>query len=235
MLGHRSTGSQGNSFELKVDEAPSNLRCTDVTEFAVSAGSTIMGETEVALSEDETFCKQGPATDLVQFCRRERLSVFSLSLLRIYRFPYPVVSFCGDCDSLECVGFNNGISCGSVSYVTWDAVMGQNCYILAQGSPSLQISGNFALTVGFENDLCTTAIGPLPTDDSVTLGSTAGATSGSQDLGCFSDGVTIAGPGVWYFVEVVGSLLKATTCVPETDLNFDTKTSVYQGESCDQL
>jgi hypothetical protein len=30
----------------------------------MSAGTTIMGVTEVALSEDETFCKQGPATDL---------------------------------------------------------------------------------------------------------------------------------------------------------------------------
>jgi hypothetical protein len=48
--------------------------------------------------------------------------------------------------------------------------MGQNYYILAPGSPSLQISGNFAVTVGFENDLCATAIGPLPTDDSGTLG-----------------------------------------------------------------
>jgi hypothetical protein len=50
-----------------------------------------------------------------------------------------------------------------VIYVTWDAEMGQIYYILAQGSPpSLQISGNFALTVDSENDLCAAALGPLP-------------------------------------------------------------------------
>jgi hypothetical protein len=240
ILVYGSTGSQGHSFELKIDEAPSNLRCTDTTaEFTVSTGMTIMGVTEVALSEDETFCKQGPAADLGSWYSfvGESDSRFTISACSEFTdFQIQLSVFVGDdCNNLECIGFNNGISCGSGSPITWDAVRGQNYYILAQGSPSTQISGNFALTVGSENDLCATAIGPLPTDDSVTMGSTAGATSDSQYLGCFSDGGTISAPGVWYFVEGAGSLLKATTCVPETDLNFDTKISVYQGESCDQL
>jgi hypothetical protein len=115
----------------------------------MSAGTTIMGVTEVALSEDETFCKQGPATDLGSWYSfvGESDSRFSASACSEFTdFQIQLSVFRGDCNNLECIGFNDGIGCASGSYaVTWDAVMGQNYYILAQGPPSLQISGNFAL------------------------------------------------------------------------------------------
>ncbi|CAB9496621.1 CHU large protein [Seminavis robusta] len=90
------------------------------------------------------------------------------------------------------------------------------------------------------NDLCTTAEGPLTVtpqslDGSLEnriLGTTTGATAQSELRRC---GGTISSPSVWYTVVGNGAKLAASTCWPGTDL--DTQISVFRAGntslSCD--
>jgi hypothetical protein len=83
------------------------------------------------------------------------------------------------------------------------------------------------------NDLCDDAI-PVSVD-SLTLGTTAGATIDSDFPTC---GTAITSPGVWYEVTGNGAELTATTCpdlYPGAFGDYDTKISVYCADCADPL
>lgn len=149
-------------------------------------------------------------------------------------FATEIAIFKGDCGSLVCITGADQF-CGNKASVYWDTVAGETYSILVHGSDYglVQNIGDFGLTVDEfvpeENDACESAI-PLDPSGDRMLGSTFFAT---DDGASRCVGIQSYGPGVWYSVQTtVGTVLRASTCDPETD--FDTQISIFRG-SCGSL
>ena len=154
------------------------------------------------------------------------------------KFDTKISVYEGGCGSLQCVMGNNQW-CGYQSSVNWESQLGATYHILVHGStggtsPSV---GDFGVAV-FEfqpsvNDFCTDAI--LVEPGSEVSGSTSTASADSDFASCDHTGVgsTNMAPGVWYKVVGANSGMRASTCGSET--TFDTRITIYKGESCEDL
>lgn len=170
--------------------------------------------------------------------------------------------FRGSCDTLTCIGWNSAAFDSSPNSshcimsgnffsgtVNWRTQAGEVYYILVQGidsSPN-QLEGDFSLSIASvdvpANDLCVRAETMNLSDKFQATGTTIMT---SQDQSIREVNIeknnnacrTISSGGdLWYRVPGSGSLLKASTCHPET--NFDSQISVYESHSstssCDEL
>jgi hypothetical protein len=145
-------------------------------------------------------------------------------------FNSKITIFGGTCDKPFCQEANDDF-CGSStsqSAVSWSSVYGELYYILVTGDSTFQ-NGSFNIVIGARsNDECSTAIGPLATDDPMPVsGSTIGATA--NDISC--NGVMNESNSVWYLVRGTGSQLTADLC-EETD--FAARITILTG-SCANL
>ena len=189
----------------------------------------------------------------------------SISTCLRANFDTKIAIFRGDnCGQLECVAYNDDTSealgaagvCGpNDSEVTWSTQFQEKFYVLVGGIPmqndtqgledstsaltTRTIEGEFAFSVRetVENDVCDTAIGPVPIDGSLIEGSTTTATiSHSFIVENDEEQMMVpVGRGVWYKVIGTGGPLVASTCHPRT--TFDTILSVYASpisDSCDE-
>jgi len=159
--------------------------------------------------------------------------------------------FRGSCGILECIGWNS-VSFGSSSdysldciesgnffsgTVRWNTRVGEVYFILVQGidsSPKMT-SGEFSLSVASVgvpgNDLCDNAE-IIDLADNFQVTGTTTLASEDQSIGKVNSNAngdtcnTISSGGdLWYRVIGVGSVLRASTCHPNT--NFDSQISVY--------
>lgn len=67
-------------------------------------------------------------------------------------------------------------------------------------------------------DVCTQAAGPRPLDGRFTPGTTVGATVDSEVNGGVCQGVTLDSPGIWWFIQGNGGVIRASTCNPDTEI-----------------
>lgn len=149
-------------------------------------------------------------------------------------FSTEIAIFGGDCEIQKCIMAEDQF-CGEKASVYWDTVQGDTYYIFVHGSDYglFDNIGDFGLTVeefvAEENDVCESAVALDELGDRV-MGSTFFATS--DGLSRCND-IQSDAPGVWYSVQTtVGTVLRASTCNPETD--FDTQISIFRG-SCGSL
>ena len=160
-------------------------------------------------------------------------------------FPARLAVYVGNCDTLECaaplaseVAPSVDRDCGFGYTLNWWAEPGVDYYLMIYKTNFLP-GVNFALTVEElnppSNDNCTGSILLTP-NGAVTYGSTLRATYTTEELAptCSSgvdaaNNVTHSHPGVWYQVLGTGTRLTASLCNDFT--NYDTKVSVYQGET----
>ncbi len=94
-------------------------------------------------------------------------------------------------------------------------------YIAASGAVAMLAGTTLAQPV---NDRCS---GALPADcNTVTFGTTVGATRDAEFTGCGGQGITA--PGVWYVIDGTGGSITVDTCGSGT--NFDTKLHAFRGD-----
>jgi hypothetical protein len=213
------------AFFLSVEETALNDACQSAIGPILPDGSPSFGSTRSATIDDlvcgDERVAAGRGIWYTVIGTGEQLTASTCS--KFTNLVTQVSVYEGGCEGLQCVeGIND--SCGDQSLFRWASVEGQLYHILVSGA-GLEEFGNFVLTIGASNDLCVSAIGPLPTDASVTMGTTIGATVDDVPP-C---GTIISSPGVWYFVYGTGGKMTATTCCRETD--FETEISLYRG-SC---
>jgi hypothetical protein len=224
--------TDNSDFTLKVEEHPEHHSCSTASEELV-AGSTVLGSVVQSRSIGANVCSSPDeygAWYKVTVQSNESMTVSVCS--SITNFQASLSLFQGNsCGQLSCIASNNGESCGSGSFLTWDVLSTQEYYILVQGSSPNEI-GNFKLTLGIENDICEAAIGNINPGSNGVVGSTLLATFDDGNVGCFPPALSVEGPGVWYTVTGTASLLQVSTCSFLT--NFDTRISIYEGD-CENL
>jgi len=239
----------GVKFGLTVKELdpPSNDNCTGAIQLTpngeVNFGSTLratyvsdqLAPTCSALDgSDVTHSHPGVWYQVVGTGARLTASLCN----EMTQFDTKISVFTGSCGSLQCVSANNQW-CGYQSSVDWESTPGTTYYILVHGATGGTSSslGDFGLAV-FEflpssNDLCPDAI--LLEPGAVERGSTSIASADENFESCNH---VVAksknqAPGVWYKIVGTNSGMRASTCGSET--TFDTRISIYKGESCDEL
>jgi hypothetical protein len=226
------SGNPGEDiFALEVEEVPVNYECVGAADLIVA--STVRGTTKAPAVDGATGCSDSNEHGAwYKIDPRADLNLTLSACSDITNFLPQLSLYQGStCGQLSCVAVNNGIPCGDGSFITWNASSSEVYYLLVQGAGSTEF-GNFELTLGIENDICDSSIGPVAIGIPVS-GSTRLANIDKGDLSCFESGVSVQGPGVWYSVSGTNSLLKATTCSSET--NYDSKISVFEGAECSSL
>lgn len=234
-----TTGAFGITAQALV--APSNDECP-ATFLGTSLPAIVAGSTQNAtleLNRDTLKCRIDEEAAGVWYSVRGTGGVLRASTCHATtNFDTALSIFPGDmCDSLKpCVGANqDDFDCDAVdgSTVIWKSVVDETYSILVHGNTAHDV-GDFQLTVEeFEtspNDDCNGAM-ELKLDV-VATGSTLDATP-DNDVLDGSCGSESGAPGVWFFVEGTGQLLRATTCQAATD--FDTAVAVLEGASCNNL
>jgi hypothetical protein len=93
-----------------------------------------------------------------------------------------------------------------------------------------EVTSQSGVSVKPEMDNCTGAAGPRPINEVFSPGQTATMTV--DDVNGGFCGVEINTPGIWWYVEGTGAILRAATCDERTEIK--TKISVFTG-SCDAL
>lgn len=135
------------------------------------------------------------------------------------RLPTKISIFRGDCESLQCVGFNSDF-CGEQSSVSWLAEKGVQYHLFVEGDA-------FDLDLDYEyNGYCENSIGPID-DTTVVAGSLRGAGFVVFDSCDFE---APRGGQVWYWVKGTGDWMVASTCHPATD--FGARVDVYGLREC---
>jgi hypothetical protein len=148
-------------------------------------------------------------------------------------FDTSIAVYSGTCGQLSCIsGNNDGLpsnQCGTQSSVTWPTSDQQTYYILVKGSTD-DSNGKFTLSITetVENDVCRSAIGPVPADGRRIGGSTVSATYDEAPQ-CGSP--MTHGIGVWYVTLGTGFPMVASTC---GGASFETQISVFKG-ACGRL
>ena len=140
-----------------------------------------------------------------------------------------------DCGMLECVvegGDDQAEDCNGAASVVWDSVVSELYRVLVHGTEATP-SGRFVLSIREtpSNDFCDNA-SPL------TIGSiSSGTTSGGSDEGLPFCGLADnqSSSGVWYTVVGRGGSLLASTCTgDDSDIDFSTQISLFEGD-CEDL
>ena len=171
-------------------------------------------------------------------------------------FDTEIAVFKGSCDDMECVGGNDQGPCGNPSELTWDAVEGEDYYIVVQGWQSNN-TGDFTL------DLTCSPIPPTPgcTDPAANnYDGCATSDDGSciyppandlcydaEYIGCGDvlSGTTVnanfddvgtcetsnTAPGVWYHFIGTGADVTVDIC----EAPYDSKMSIFEGDCGDLI
>lgn len=222
-------GSEEGNFSLDVEEIDENFLCKEASA-SLELGSSVLGSTRIPQAGPAASCTQAENVLGVWYqVHSDTTGTLSVSACSSITNFNPQISVYDGCGSLQCLAANNGFRCGDGSAASWMASAGKIYYILVRGSGEDDF-GNFALSLGSENDFCATSELVQP-DGDVIIGSTSYATMDDGSISCFRSGVDVDGPGVWYKVIGKGGLLSASTCTAETE--FDTKLSIYEGRCGD--
>jgi hypothetical protein len=137
-------------------------------------------------------------------------------------FDARVSVFRGSCSSLECVEQDDSLR--------WNSTAGELYSILVYGADGS--SGDFGLFVDLGNEFCTDVVNPLPTNETIAIGTTLNGANASSVVGlplCEAS----AGQGgavAWFSVIGTGDTFRASSCDLPNDLAF----TLYSG-SCGNL
>ena len=196
-------------------------------------------ENDSLVSPGAWFVIEGSGVELRTFtCRGSSFSGFD-TLITVYEGT--------SCNTLKCVGVDNN-ACGTQSIFAWGGKVGVQYYVVvSSGSGAADETGDYRLDLlsGQEftdepsrapatvpdNDTCEAAI---PLDSTTTAQTVIGSTAGATFDGAILCGTGNTGPGVWYSFMGDGNVVTIDTC-DEVATKYDTKLSVYNGNSCNDL
>jgi hypothetical protein len=143
--------------------------------------------------------------------------------------------YTGVCGNLGCVdenynGYQSGTCQDGASTISWQSQPKALYFIFVYGAAGA--TGNFVLdirsTPSSSFASCNSTSTMLPTDGSVTLVTTMGASL----VNASTCGTTKAGYGAWFYVNGTGRVITADTC--NSGSTLDTALSIFTG-SCDAL
>jgi hypothetical protein len=249
---------------IQVTDAPSNDLCTGAIDLGTLTGFeppfNAIGTTIGATIDDgfPTPCNNVLFNDLITapgvwYTFESDLPCLSASTcFSTTDYDSKISVYAGNnCEDLVCVTGNDDgpVGCGVTSFTgPFPGEVMTRYYVLAHGYGAAE--GNFSLVLSASdrcptppepppNDLCTDVIdlGTLTNFEPPfnAIGTTIGATiDDGFPTPCNIDGNDfISSPGVWYTFESDLPCLSASTCFSITD--YDSKISVYAGNSCDDL
>ena len=222
------TGTEMEYFVLTVRDTPLNDICDNAIGNLIPNGQDTFGSTSSATPEvicnGDRMESRGVWYSVIGTGKELVASTCS----KFTDFNSRVSVFTGTCGDRTCVERSKvNFGCGEKgSSVRWLSVDGDLYHILVSGI-DFEEFGNFALTIGEENDICEGAMGPLPIDTATVVGSTLQATIDNVDV-CETS--PIKSPGVWYSVVGTGVNLTAMTWNSE----FMSQITVYRGQ-CGKL
>ena len=239
-LGSWEDGSdENNSFAIGVteDTSPTNDKCSAAIEVIPDGDTLVIGNTvDVIYDEASLTCtnvtSRSPALwYLIRgtggMMRADTCSNYTYvsdfdSVISVLKGP------CGVNNS-SCV-VSNDDSCGSLSSsVVWPTELGVDYYIRV-GAAGEGGVGEFGLRVStFEaapNDACS---GAIELTVGVTVSASMEGASPGESIDCFYDTTS---PGIWYYVDGLGSALAISTFDAAGNGAFSGYIQVFEGSSC---
>ena len=229
--------SESGVFDVSIKTVtpPTNNECSAAIEVIPDEDTRVIGNTMDAIYDEAFFsCTHGVSRSpaLWYLVRGTGKAMRADTCSNYTNFDTDISIFEGPCgvNNSVCI-FSNGNSCGSVSSsITWPTEAGVDYYIRVAGSWDNE-AGEFGLRVSpydvAANDDCSGAV-------ALTMGVTVrasmeGSTPGDATDCFFDDSST---PGLWYYVDGLGSPLAISTCDAAGDGAFSGSIQLFQGSNC---
>ena len=228
--------SDSGSFDLSVKTVtpPTNSECSAAIELVPDDDTRVVGNTVDAFYDEASFsCSHGtsrsPALWYVVQGTGETMRADTCSNYTNFDTVISILEGpCGLTNSTCLV--SNDDSCGTVSSsVIWPTEAGVDYYIRVAGLGD-GLVGEIGLRLStFEaaaNDACS---GAIELTKGATVSASMAKSSPEEFIDCFFDSST---PGIWYYVDGLGSPLTISTCDPAGNGTFFGRIQVFQGANC---